>query len=243
MIEKVLDGVQWIPGRDKFLPDSHVYVIGKPDSHDITLVDCGLMEMGSYKLEALEQAGVSLNDVKRIILTHTHMDHIGCLRELLQAIPHAELWVHETEGSFLERGDARIVYGNRMFESMIKSQYVLSEDAFTFRVDRKLAGDEILDLGGVEVKVLHLPGHSCGSIGLYSIQNRFLMSGDTIYADGAIGRYDLYSADAGELKTSLEFIASLDIDVLLPCHNRIVRSGANPMIANTVRQWAPILSE
>ncbi|MGB9618707.1 MAG: MBL fold metallo-hydrolase, partial [Desulfomonilaceae bacterium] len=199
MIEHVIDGVRWIPGRDKFLPDSHVYVIGKPDSHDITLVDCGLMEMGSYKLEALEQGGVSLRDVKRIILTHTHMDHIGCLRELREAIPDAQLWVHETEGSFLEKGDARIVYGNRMFETMIKSQYVLGEDSFTFRVDRKLLGGEMLDLGGVEVKVLHLPGHSCGSIGLYNSRERFLISGDTIYADGAIGRYDLFSADAREL--------------------------------------------
>ncbi len=243
MIEHVIDGIRWIPGRDKFLPDSHVYVIGKPESHEITLIDCGLMEMGSYKLEALEQSNTSLEDVKRIILTHTHMDHIGCLRELLEALPGAELWVHESEASYLERGDSRIVFGNRMFESMIKSQYVLKDDSFTFRVDRKLQGGETIELGGIEMEILHLPGHSCGSIGLYSKSHRLLISGDTIYADGAIGRYDLFSADAAALKVSLEFIASLDIDVLLPCHNRIVRSGANPMIANTVRQWAPILSD
>lgn len=243
MVEQVIEGIRWIPGRDKFLPDSHVYVIGRSESHCMTLIDCGLMDMGAYKLEALEQSGTPLKDVRRIILTHTHMDHIGCLRELLQALPYAELWVHESEGSYLERGDNRIVYGNRMFESMIQSQYVLSEDAFTFHVDRKLQGGETVELGGIEVEILHLPGHSCGSIGLYSKAHRLLISGDTIYADGAIGRYDLYSADPQALRTSLEFIASLDIDVLLPCHNRIVRSGAHPMISNTVRQWAPILSD
>jgi len=241
LIEHVLEGIQWIPGRDKFLPDSHVFVIGKQESRDFTLVDCGLMEMGSYKIEALESGDIDLRDVHRIILTHTHMDHIGCLGELLQSIPHAEVWVHEAEGSFLERGDARIVFGNSMFESMIKTQYALQEGSFTFKVDRKLTGGECLSLGGLEIEVLHLPGHSCGSIGLYDRLHKLLLSGDTIYADGAIGRYDLYSADPGDLRRSLELVSRLDLDILLPCHNRIVRSGAKPMVENTVRQWKPIL--
>ncbi|MDQ1237860.1 MAG: hydroxyacylglutathione hydrolase [Thermodesulfobacteriota bacterium] len=243
MIENVVEGIRWIPGRDKFLPDSHVYVIGEPESHDLSLVDCGLMEMGSYKIEALESGGIDLNHVHRFILTHTHMDHIGCLAELLAVIPHAEVWVHEAEGAFLERGDSRIVFGNKMFESMIRTQYAVDENSFTFKVHRKLTGGEILMLGGVEIEVIHLPGHSCGSIGLYNRANKLLMSGDTIYADGAIGRYDLYSADSGELKRSLEFLSKLDLDILLPCHNRIVRSGAKPMVENTVRQWSPILGD
>ena len=243
MIENVVKGIRWIPGRDKFLPDSHVYVIGEPESHDLSLVDCGLMEMGSYKIEALESGGIDLNHVHRLILTHTHMDHIGCLAELLAVIPHAEVWVHEAEGAFLERGDSRIVFGNKMFESMLRTQYAVDENSFTFKVHRKLTGGEILMLGGVEIEVIHLPGHSCGSIGLHNRPNKLLMSGDTIYADGAIGRYDLYSADSGELKRSLEFLSKLDLDILLPCHNRIVRSGARPMVENTVRQWSPILGD
>lgn len=67
------------------------------------------------------------------------------------------------------------------------------------------------------------------------------MSGDTIYADGAIGRYDLVSANPADLKRSLELIAGLDVNILLPCHNRIVKSGAGPMVENTVQQWTPLL--
>lgn len=243
MIENVVEGILWIPGRDRFLPDSHVYVIGEPESHDLSLADCGLMEMGSYKIETLESGGIDLNDVHRFILTHTHMDHIGCLAELLAAIPDAEVWVHEAEGAFLERGDARIVFGNQMFETMIRTQYAVDKNSFTFKVHRKLRGGEILMLGGVEIEVIHLPGHSCGSIGLYNGANKLLMSGDTIYADGAIGRYDLYSADSGDLKRSLELLSNLDLEILLPCHNRIVRSGAKPMVENTVQQWSPILGD
>lgn len=242
MIERVVEGVQWIPGRDKFLPDSHVYVIGKPESADFSLVDCGLMEMGSYKLEALESCGIPLRHVKRIIMTHTHMDHIGCLPEILEAIPDVEVWVHKEEALYLERGDDRIVFGNRMFESMIRAQYAMPKDFFTIKVHRKLEGGENLTLGGIPFRVIHLPGHSAGSIGLFNDEHKLFISGDTIYADGAIGRYDLFSADPTQLKQSLEHIAGLGVDILLPCHNRIVKGGAGPMVAQTVRQWGPLLA-
>ena len=75
------------------------------------------------------------------------------------------------------------------------------------------------------------------------MKQKLFMSGDTIYADGAIGRFDLVSADPLLLKKSLELIAKLEIDILLPCHNRIVKSGAGPMVKNTVKQWGPMLGE
>jgi len=239
--EKVIEGVWWIPGRDRFLPDSHVYVIGKPGSGDLSLVDAGLTEMGSYKLEGLTKAGFQLNEIKRIIMTHTHIDHIGALKELLFAIPDAQVWVHKEEAEFLERGDDRIVMGNEVFESMIRSQYKLDEKLFTVTVHRKLEGGETLELGGIRFRVLHLPGHTSGSIGLLNDEHRLLMSGDTIYADGAIGRFDLFSADPAQLNTSLNVIEDLGIDILLPGHNRNDKSGAGLMIQNTVRQWVPLL--
>jgi len=239
--EQVIEGVWWIPGRDRFLPDSHVYVIGKPESGDFSLVDSGLMEMGSYKLEELTKAGFRLNQIKRIIMTHTHIDHIGCLKELLPAIPDAEVWVHGEEALFIERGDDKIVMGNKIFESMIRSQYELENGLFTVKVHRKLEGGETLTLGGMKFRVIHIPGHTSGSIGLFNDEHRLLISGDTIYADGAIGRFDLFSADPAQLKNSLNTIADLGIDILLPGHNRIVKGGADPMIRNTVRQWLPLL--
>ncbi len=241
MTEQVIEGVWWIPGKDSFLPDSHMYVIGKPESQEFTLVDCGLMDRGSYKLQELDKCGVSPNRVKRIILTHTHLDHIGCLPELLEAMPHVEVWAHKDEALPLERGEQRIVYGNSMFESMLKAQFNLPSDYFKTVVHRKLEGGETLDLGGIPFNVIHLPGHSVGGIGLLNKKSRLLLSGDTIYADGAIGRYDLDSADPAALLRSLASIAELGIDILLPCHNRIVKGDAAPMIQRTVEQWAPLL--
>jgi hydroxyacylglutathione hydrolase len=241
--QEVVDGVRWIPGRDRFIPDSHMYVIGKADAGDFSLIDCGLMQMGGYKLEEIEGCGISLKQVKRIIMTHTHLDHIGCLPELLEAIPHAELWVHANEASYLERGDARIIWGNRMFESMIRSQFTVPEGLFRLKVHKKLEDGEELSLGGLSFRVIHLPGHSSGSIGLFNEEHRLFMSGDTIYADGAIGRFDLFSADPSQLRQSLNKIATLGVDILLPCHNRIVKGRAEQMIKNTVIQWAPMLGD
>ncbi len=241
MAEKVMEGIWWIQGQDRFLPDAHMYVIGQPGGQDFTLVDAGLMEQGSYKLDQIQKCGVSLNDVSRIIMTHTHLDHIGCLPELIKALPDAEVWVHRYEAEYLETGDGQIVFGNRMFESMVRAQHQIPEDYFRLTVHRKLEEGDGLELGGIPFSVVHIPGHSGGSIGLLNDEHKLFVAGDTIYADGAIGRYDLHSADAGQLKASLERIAQLGVDILLPGHNRIVRGGAQPMIHDTVRTWASML--
>jgi glyoxylase-like metal-dependent hydrolase (beta-lactamase superfamily II) len=198
--------------------------------------------MGSYKIAQLDKCGVSPNHVRRIIMTHTHLDHIGCLPEILEAIPHAEVWIHRDEALPLERGDERIVHGNRMFEMMVRSQYSLPDGLFKIQVQRKLEGGEVLSLGGIEFRVIHIPGHSIGGIGLFNEHLRMLLSGDTIYADYAIGRYDLASADPAQLKQSLEVVDDLGVDILLPCHNRIVQSGAASMIKKTVEMWGPLLA-
>ncbi len=243
MIEQVVEGVWWIPGKDKFFPDSHVYVVGKPGAGDFSLIDCGLTDMGSYKLEEIDAAGIPRNEIRRIIMTHTHFDHIGCLHEIRAAIPGLEVWMHKDEAAYLDRGEYELVFGNSMFESIVRSQYNLPDDFLKISIDRRLEGGEILTLGGMTFKVFHIPGHSAGSIGLLNEEHKLFMSGDTIYADGAIGRFDLVSANPSELKRSLDFIAGLGIEILLPCHNRIVKGGADPMVRETVRQWTPLLGD
>lgn len=241
MVEKVIEGVWCVFGQDDLLPDSHMYVIGMPGSGDFTLVDCGLMDKGSYKIDQLDKCGVSTKQVKRIIMTHTHLDHVGCLPELLQAMPHAEVWAHREEALPLERGEDEIVMGSHLFESMVRGQYNMPKDYFRTDVHRKLEGGEDLSLGGISFQALHLPGHSIGGIGLFNKEHRLLLSGDTIYADYAIGRYDLVSANGAQLKRSLETIAALGVEILLPCHNRIVKGAAGPMIDKTLEMWGPYL--
>jgi len=241
MEQQVTEGVYFIQGQDEFIPDSHVYVVGKPELEDLSIIDAGLMGKGDYKIRSIQNLGIELKSIKRVIMTHTHLDHIGCLTGILERIPWAELWVHDVEAQALESGDERTVYGMEMFKSMCMMQYNLKPGDFIMRVDRKLNGEENLELGGINWEVMHVPGHSPGSIGLYNRERKILIPGDVVYADYAIGRFDLHGASGAEHKKSLFRLAELEVDILLPGHNRIVTNLPPGYIADTARQWATYL--
>jgi len=240
-MKQISDDVFFIPGQDEFIPDSHVYVLGKPTSGDLTVVDAGLMGKGVYKIESMQKLGLALSDIKRVIMTHTHLDHIGCLAEIQKHLPWTELWVHTLEAEPLENGDERTVYGMEMFQSMCQMQYGLEPGAFNFKVDKKLEGTETLKIGGSAWETLHIPGHSSGSIALYNEDLKVLIPGDVVYADYAIGRFDLHGADAPALRDSLMRLAELQIEILLPGHNRVVTDLPAGYILKTAKQWEPYL--
>jgi hydroxyacylglutathione hydrolase len=239
---EVAKGVFFIPGQDDFIPDSHVYVLGDPASQDLSIVDAGLVGKGKYKMGAIRKMGIDPSAIKRVIMTHTHLDHIGCLAEILEELPEAELWVQTLEAEQLEQGDERTVHGMEMFRSMCEMQYGIKPGDFTFEVQRKLEGEDTLDIGGMTWEVIHIPGHSMGGIALYNRPQKILIPGDVVYADYAIGRFDLYGADASALKKSLYNLADLEVDILLPGHNRIVQELPDGYILQTAKQWEAYLT-
>lgn len=238
---KIREEVFFIEGQDEFIPDSHVYIIGDMASKDLSMIDVGLTGKGSYKIQAMAKMGIPLESVKRIIMTHTHLDHIGCLKEIQKAIPGAELWVHRLEAEPLEKGDDRGVYGMNEFKGMCQMQYGLKADAFRFKVDRKLEDGDNLSIGGMNWHVIHIPGHSLGGIALYHPALKILIPGDVLYADYAIGRFDLHGADPHQLKNSLHRLAELEVDVLLPGHNQILTGLPKDYVAKTAKMWEPYL--
>ena len=238
----ITEDIYHIPGQDEFMPDSHTYVLGKPSSQNLSLIDAGLVGKGGYKLQSIRKAGFELSAIKRVVMTHTHLDHIGCLSEIHKEIPWAELWVHRLEADLLEQGDERAVYGMDMFKTFCQEQFRLKPGAFKFQVNRKLSGGETLGVGETAWEVIHIPGHSMGSIGLYHRPTKILIPGDVIYADYAIGRFDLYGADASELRKSLMQLTELKVDMLLPGHNQIMKDLPKDYILKTVKQWEFYLS-
>ena len=239
---KITDGVYFVPGQDEFIPDAHTYVVGDPSTRDLSLIDPGLMGKGKYKTDSLRQMGIDPGAIKRVIMTHTHFDHIGCLKEMLDEIDGAEIWIHVLEAEPLEQGDERPIYGMEMFREMCEAQYGLKTGTFAFTVDRKLQGGEQVDLGGMVWEVIHIPGHSMGSIGLYHAPQKVLIPGDVVYADYAIGRFDLYGANGSALGESLRQLAEREVDILLPGHNRILQGLAPNYIRDTARQWESYLT-
>lgn len=240
-MQQIIKGVYFIPGQDEFIPDAHMYVLGALETGDVTLVDAGLMGKDGHKLKALQRLGVQPEHVRRIIMTHTHLDHIGCLPELRQALPQAEVWMHDTEARYLEDRDERVVYGMDMFENMCHAQYGLAPGHFALQADRRLDGGESLKLGGTTWEVLHVPGHSPGCIALYHSTEKVLVAGDVVYADYAIGRFDLHGASGRRLRESLERLGELEVKILLPGHNGVVTDLPPDYIRQTASQWAAYL--
>jgi glyoxylase-like metal-dependent hydrolase (beta-lactamase superfamily II) len=94
-------------------------------------------------------------------------------------------------------------------------------------VDQSLKEGEGLDqLGGLEI--IHTPGHTVGSICLYNNEKKILFSGDLIRNENGVmeGPPPQFTPDPGTAACSLEKIADLDFDTLLPGHGDPILSGA-----------------
>ena len=129
-------------------------------------------------LDAL--AGRSL---KAILLTHGHFDHVGAVKELV-AETGCEVWIHAAESTMPPMVTAGPLY-------------------FTHTYDE---GDTVSPIAGLELTVLHTPGHTPGSVCL--LMGKEMFSGDTLFAC-SFGRTDLPGGDPRKMMESLRRLASL----------------------------------
>jgi len=131
-------------------------------------------------------------DVKYIVCTHAHFDHVGALPELREQTG-AKIVIHEDE----------------------REVYTAAQDMGAFmgyQIDRLPEPDlyvkegDIIRMDDISFKVLHTPGHSPGSLCLYG--EGILFSGDTVFA-GSIGRTDFPGGSLEKMKESFRRIISL----------------------------------
>lgn len=156
-------------------------------------------------LSVLEKENATLT---AILLTHGHADHtltLGALR----AKTGAPLMVGADDAEFLAS------------PSLNLSPYIVGH-AETFESAERLLfeGDEIA-VGDESLTVLHLPGHTRGSVAF--LWKNALVCGDTVFAEG-FGRYDLPTGNPVTLKRSLERLSALDGEIMLfPGHGEPCR--------------------
>ena len=127
--------------------------------------------------------------IQNILLTHAHIDHVLGLQKMydLYKVP---VLLHEIEKEILDRNpmDAnRFGFFFKPFEGII--QFIKE--------------NEILKLDENEFKILHVPGHSPGSVAFYSEAEKLMISGDVLF-EGSIGRTDLYTGNYEQLIESIQ---------------------------------------
>lgn len=141
--------------------------------------------------------------VELILLTHGHYDHISSLNNLI-AHAHAPIAIHEC--------DAEMLCDCTLNLSCYEADAVVASKC----ADKLLHDGDIIEAAGIEIKVLHTPGHSRGSC-CFIVEN-LLFTGDTLFRLGA-GRTDLGGGNTQQLIDSLQKLFNLEGDyTVLPGH-------------------------
>lgn len=189
--------------------DSNVYLL---EDEDPVLVDTGT---GMYAEAALEEVSeiVPLKRIGRIVLTHSHYDHMGGARAFQEATG-AKLYLHEAEAVPFMAGDTSLTVSD-MFGQRLKGLEV-----------EPLKTGQRLKLGATELQVLHMPGHSPGSIALYDPEGKSAVVGDTVFCDGGVGRWDLPGGDLAELRSSVKRLRELRLKNVYPGHGSYAEGNA-----------------
>ncbi len=168
------------------------------DNADISLVDAGSGVPPNAFSPQLEQLGLKIEKTTKVVITHGHIDHIGGLTEIAENCS-PRVFVHEKDAEALK-------------SLGIKSMGYL-KDGDVVRVGRR------------DLTVLHTPGHTEGSICLHDTE--IILSGDTAFPGGNFGRTDLPSGNWRQLVESLDRLAQLKVQVMLPGHGEPLFSDAS----------------
>lgn len=247
LYDEVLPGVYRIELPLPFeLESVNVFLVRTAEGY--MLIDCGMETEASFTaLDAgVKALGLTWPDIRTILLTHMHPDHMGLSVKLLE-LTGAELIIHETEARHLElvtASDQKAPWLKQAFtesgvpeavQERIDRHFVqIRRNFHKLTPDRLLSGGEHLNTCLGPLEVVWTPGHSPGHMCLYAPRQRALFSGDLILE--FITPNIAWQPDAdvlAEFLASLDCIGRLDIDTILPSHG-IPFSGHRNWIAETV---------
>ena len=201
--------------------DDGVTAIWEP--HVVPFMRCNIWLVRGRERDMLIDSGMgmcSLRDAIADLLekpvlavaSHSHFDHIGSHHEFAERVAHAG------EADILERPTRE----NTLIEKYVDAASITAlpragYDVATYTIEpapatRLVADGDVIELGDRAFEVLHLPGHSPGSIGLWEKDTGVLFSGDAIY-DGAL-LDDCYHSDIPDYLATMERLRKLPARVV-----------------------------
>lgn len=138
-------------------------------------------------LDIVKQQGVK---VDKIILTHGHLDHVGGTQAVVAELDIPIIGPHQEDAFWLDQLEAQ-------------SQRFGFPNTPSFNPDQWLQENDIVAVGDVKLKVLHIPGHTPGHIALLDEQSQQIIVGDILF-NGGIGRFDFPRGNQIQLITGIK---------------------------------------
>ncbi len=163
---------------------ANCHVIGEKESNEGAIIDPG--DEAEKILQVVKEAGL---DIKYIIATHGHFDHVAAINPLKEKIE-CEFVLHEKDLPFVQRSKQSAMDWGITIEQVPDP-------------DRYIDEGDVLKLGALELQVIHTPGHSPGGVCIYIPGEKVLFSGDTLF-QGSIGRTDFAGGSMQELQKSIK---------------------------------------
>ncbi len=147
----------------------------------ITLIETGTTLVARAILEAVESLGCTEEDIRRIIVTHIHLDHSGAVGWFVRRLPHVEVYVHTRGAKHLQDPaklieSAGMVFGNRKAVLDMHGEILAVPEENLIPVTEKE-----LDIGrGIRLALFDAPGHASHHIGIFEPESRCLFSGEAL---------------------------------------------------------------
>jgi hydroxyacylglutathione hydrolase len=199
------------------------YIIGSRRTREAVVIDPG--DEPEEILALARDMGVRIN---RIVCSHAHLDHVMAVRPVQEATG-APFLLHPHDLGIAAKVPEQV--------ARLLGRDLLPPPEPTFLLGD---GDDV-EIAGIQLRVLHTPGHTQGSVSLYTAG--MLFSGDTLFR-GSVGRTDLEGGDSAQLMNTIvdRLLELPDETVVLPGHMQETTIGrerrGNPFIHQELRRRA-----